>query len=445
MKLGLVYGHVSRNMGDLAINQGSARLIGELFPDADVRVVLFNPKASCVDDARDSFEDLARVSFGVIHTQPRDRPELFADYHDPRPLRRYLARPGRFLADLGLSDCDALLLASGDHLFSYSAHRRDPNDIDLVWRLLPALAAKSAGMRFVALPVTVGPNEVPVVTEMLRAFMSLCDALAVRDTESVGFAATLLAGCAVPALLDPAFFAEVPPPARAKEDNLALVMHLEDAGARPRTEQSRTAVHRYREHGYGGSHPFRLACAVAAAHVAASAGNIKLLLQSASADRGLASAIEEELRKLMDTERVRVVEPTSLSAYEQELSQTRYIVSSRLHTCVMALAQGKEVVGLHYDSHGHKMLGVFDMLEVAPRCLAVSGSEPGMMARSALSLLTQHQGCLAGLEERLQSLRTKMREWLYSALTSPIRVKPDARALAQLAKPFIRCMKSVGV
>lgn len=445
MRFGIVFGHASRNMGDLAINQGTARVIADLFPHAEVRVILFNPKASCVEDARLAFADLAHVTFGAIHTQPRDQPELYADYVEPRPLSRYLAKPTRFLTDTGLGDCDTLLLASGDHLFSYSAHRRDPNDIDLVWRLLPALAAKSAGVRFVALPVTVGPNEVPAATEMLRAFVSLCDAFAVRDTESVRFAAPLSGGCPPPALLDPAFFAEVPPQPPTAVGNLALVMRLDDAGARSGTQQSRSAVRRYRDCGYGESHPFRLACALASAYAGTMVGDIKLLLQSASADRALASAIEEELSELKESGRIRVVEPMSLSAYQQELSQTEFVVSSRLHTCVLALAQGKKVVGLHYDSHGHKMLGVFDMLQVQPRCLAVSGTEPELMARSALDLLTHHRDSLAGLDERLQVLRATMREWLHDAVTSAIRVKPDARTLARLSKPFIRCMRSVRV
>jgi polysaccharide pyruvyl transferase WcaK-like protein len=172
---------------------------------------------------------------------------------------------------------------------------------------------------------------------------------------------------------------------------------------------------------------------------------VKLLIQSASADRGLTSAIEEELGELKHSGRICVVEPKSLSAYQHELSQTGFVVSSRLHTCVLALAQGKQVVGLHYDSHGHKMLGVFDMLQIRPRCLAVSGTQPELTAHSALSLLTQHQESLPGLDERLQVLRSAMREWLYNVVTSAVRVRPDARCLAQLARPFIRCMRSVRV
>ena len=42
MRIGIVYGHISSNYGDIAINHGTAAMLQKLAPHAHVHVVLLN-------------------------------------------------------------------------------------------------------------------------------------------------------------------------------------------------------------------------------------------------------------------------------------------------------------------------------------------------------------------------------------------------------------------
>lgn len=138
MRIGIVYGHVSSNPGDLAINYGTAELIRRVVPDAEVHVVLRNPSKDYLDAAKAGFEEIEHLSFGVLHTQDTPVAGVSRDYAELARAVEYVLDPARFIADAGLTGCDLVLYNSGEHLFAYEDRG---NGGDLVWRVLPALAA----------------------------------------------------------------------------------------------------------------------------------------------------------------------------------------------------------------------------------------------------------------------------------------------------------------
>ena len=144
----LFYWHVASNWGDLAINAGALELLrrAEVDIDASTAVLL----APSDHFRRQSGFTLKGMKQLIVPTDGRarggrDEVELLIDY---------VAHPHRFAEDVGMADVDLVVLNAGEHLFESATGE---NLIDLVWRILPALAAQSLKKPVVLLPSTVGP------------------------------------------------------------------------------------------------------------------------------------------------------------------------------------------------------------------------------------------------------------------------------------------------
>jgi polysaccharide pyruvyl transferase WcaK-like protein len=386
MKIGVVYGHVSKNIGDLALNCGTVQLILNTVPYADVHVVFLNPKQNCLDAAKASFEGLKNVTFTSFHTRNLKKSRDIT-FNELSKAMTYVLEPKRFITDAGLNGCDLLLYNGGEHLFTYKDRENPISNIDLTWRVLPALVAKSVGMRFIILPVTVGPLEVPIVTQMISSFFHLSDGAAIREPRSAVFTAKLLDGNPLPALLDPAFF--MPIPQRRiynNEPTIDIIMRLEDIGLRIGIKNTRIALEKYRHNGFTSSRSFQFIIAVARSFFQEIGGKVNLVVQSSSADHALADAVTQVLTKEGYGNKVQLVQPTSLSEYQEEISRANFIVSSRLHTCILGLLLGKACLGVYFVEHGHKIPGVFEMLGLPDYCLNLSKDSPESLAGYIITL-----------------------------------------------------------
>ncbi|MFC2013065.1 glycosyltransferase [Chloroflexota bacterium] len=414
MKIGIVYGTVSSNLGDLAINYGLTELLRRLAPDAEVHVVFRNPHKAYFNAARASFEGLERLSFGVLSTKDTRGADIPRDYAELTRAVEYALEPARFIADAGLGGCDLVLCSSGEHLFAYENNN---NHIDLVWHTLPALAAKAAGMRFAMLPATVGPFEAPTVAHMLRAFFTLNDTVALRESNSLKYAAQFLE-VNPPVLLDPAFFSPVPQqPSRNDEAILGLVMRLENFGMRVGAiYNSKKHFANYEERGFGDSLSFRFTLAAASSFVNEVGGKVNLFIQTL-ADRDLALAVAKALNEQGYGDKVRVVQPVSVSEYQKELGRVSFIVASRFHACILGLLSSKPALGVHFDEHGHKMPGLFDLLGVPDYCLNVSGASPEVLGASVVPLFLERGRAFAEMSRWLRAKQDDTLAWLKQVLT----------------------------
>ncbi len=113
--IALFYGHVARNIGDLAINQGTVNLVRSVFPDAVLRVVLLDVEQSPnLPHSLASFGEGTNVEFVHFASKSKEASD-------------YALNPGQFLDDCGCGSVDLVLLAAGEHLFSYSDNNNARN------------------------------------------------------------------------------------------------------------------------------------------------------------------------------------------------------------------------------------------------------------------------------------------------------------------------------
>jgi glycosyltransferase involved in cell wall biosynthesis/polysaccharide pyruvyl transferase WcaK-like protein len=413
MKIGLTYGHVASNLGDLAINRGMMNLLRGLPSPPRVQVVLLNPNDAYIDGARASFGSELNPTFSTLRTRPERLRERLGGEEEMSRLMGYLFEPDSFLKDCGLSDCDALLFHPGEHLFANPGDDRT----DLFWRLLPALAAAKAGIPFIVPPITAGPFHDQHTNRLIRTFLSLCNAVAVREPRSAELIAPLL-GEVPPPLLDPAFFLD--PPAcneeALRQPRMGIIMRLDAVGLRVGGAQSGK---NYREFAADG---FRTNRAFCAALTAAQTflderpdGAIDLIVQS-KYDLELATEVASELTDMGMGDRVRLVQPETIDSYLGTLSRLTCVVSSRFHGCIFSFVSGVPAFGCRFEQHGHKLAGLYELVGLPDQYLNLSeksSAELEAMLRQFLRSDTSHQ---VPDPDRVAALREQTREWLGASI-----------------------------
>jgi spore maturation protein CgeB/polysaccharide pyruvyl transferase WcaK-like protein len=432
MRIGIVYGHISSNYGDIAINYGTAAMLNKLAPAASVHVVLLNLSESQLVAAEGSFKGIEDISFHILRTRNKIAPDVSSNYTELALSTEYVLDPSRFIADAGLTGCDLVLYNSGEQIFAYQDHG---DYVDLIWRVLPALAAKAAGMRFISLPSTFGPFEAPSLSTMLRAFFSLCDACAVRESMSAEIMAEFLGVPRPQVLLDPSFFmSALQSPAPDDEAILGLVMRLDGFGLRTGTfydpDKYSTA---YGEEGFNASASFKFAITAARSFLDRIGDKVHLIIASHRADHDLTQAIAEALTEQGYGDKLRVVQPDSVSEYQEELAKVSFIVASRFHACILGLLSGRPIMGVYCDDHGHKMPGLFNMIGVPDYCQNLSRATPESIAESIVSLFLNRERAFAEIPERVQAMQEETIKWLKQAIESKHVANPEEIVAASKA------------
>jgi PEP-CTERM/exosortase A-associated glycosyltransferase len=440
MRIGIVYGHISSNYGDIAINYGTAAMLHRLTPTASVHVVLLNLPESQLAAAETAFKGPGNVSFTILRTRDKIRAGISSDYSNLALATQYVLDPPRFIADAGLTGCDIVLHNSGEYVFAYQDRG---NHIELIWRVLPALAAKATGMRFVSLPSTFGPFEAPDLAPMLRAFFFLNDAFAARESTSAEIVAKFLDEPSPPALLDPSFFMPATQSPRADDEAiLGLVMRPEGFGLRVGTFYD-PSEHATSSNGEETSASTSLKFAVAAARCFLDqvGGKVHLIIASHRADHDLTQGIAHALAEQGYGDRVSVIEPDSVAEYQEELARASFIVASRFHACVLGLLSGRPIMGVYFDEHGHKMPGLFSMLEVPAYLGNLSRTSPELLAESIVPLFLNRERAFGGVPERLHAMQDETLEWFKQALKTERAISHEELRAASLA--YIRGVEAV--
>lgn len=364
MRIGVAYGYVSSNLGDLAINRGTINLLRSVFPGQQYHFVFLNLTETALPAALGSIGDLDGVTYAAA------LPSAPASRGAQSKLARYLSAPPRFLADARLDDCDLVIYNAGEHLFSY----QDSFRADLLWRLLPGMAALAKGIPFATCAATIGPFQEASSRALVQRYFALNDAVSVRDAGSVQEMARLGPQHTVPLLLDPAFFVrdqglrEGPPVV----PRLGLVMRLEDFGLRVGPEQSATNLREHRQDGFARSRSLQTALlAIRTFLDRHPRGEVRVFSQVAS-DLELAQAIHAAAVAEGLGERVTLCQPTDIDDYLRLLSDLSLVVASRFHACILASAIGVPTFGTYFSSHGHKMPGLFEAFGRPQDCVEVT-------------------------------------------------------------------------
>jgi polysaccharide pyruvyl transferase WcaK-like protein len=424
-KIAIFFGHVASNIGDVAINAGEINLVLRAFPAADLRFVLLDPSEQFLAMAEETLHTSAGTKVTIIRSAPEK-------------ATLYLLEPNRFLRDSGCSDVDIVLLASGEHLFDYV---HGENSKNLFWRILPAVAAKSAGKKCVILPSTFGPFETAVSKKLLPNLIDVVDGIAARDAFSAADVNTVSRTKSIPALLDPAFFIDGPTPAdkRLPSGTLGIAIRSEGWGIRLSQRIRKDVTKSLNASAFGASPMALFAIAAAKIHLAAEQNSVKIFVQTI-ADAKIADAINGALIAEGLGDRVTITRPLSLASYMEEISRTDLIVTSRFHAVILAVVCEVPVFAVYDRAHGHKMPGMFKLLGADDCCRDITDSssvECNDIARQALTHPLKHS---EDAKAHVDNLREATVAWLKGLGALPLNVKALAnikRSMFSLSTQYI--------
>lgn len=390
----IFYGHVASNIGDLAINSGELLAIKQSFPNASVRfIALHVSPGDKFDKAKAEIMTIGEAEWSVYRTSFRH-------------ILNYQADPSQFLRDCGVDDFDLILLASGEHLFSYEDQF---NYRSLYWRTLPAFAAKSSGKPCLISPSTFGPYETDISKKWMKQFLQLLDGVSVRDERSRIYLQDEFSFDSV-ILPDPAFFLQ---PEVCKQGDckkieiLGLAMRAEDWGIRlPNNKRNDTS--QSQEDGFFSPKASVFSIELIQCFLSDnSSSEVKIFVQT-EADKSLAEQVKNNI---FFSERVSIVEPKTISEYLSALSQVDALVASRFHAIIMGLKVGLPVRGIFFSAHGHKMPGLFSWLGIPELCLEIK-EDPTAVAFETIKSFSERSVDWTEVAARIENGQREFCSWL---------------------------------
>jgi len=195
-------------------------------------------------------------------------------------------------------------------------------------------------------------------------------------------------------------------------------MRLENCGLRVGWKKGVNVVADYIDRGFRNSSSFMFSVAAASFFLDQVGGKVHLIIATPSPDGDLALAIAQALTERGYGDRLQVIQPTSVSEYQEELAKVSFIVSSRFHACTLGLISGTPVFGLYFDEHGHKIPGLFNMLGVPDYCQNLSRAAPEAIAKSIIPLFLERKRAFADIPKRLHAMQEETLKWLKQALES---------------------------
>lgn len=394
--IAIFYGHVASNVGDIAINRGEVNLLQAAYPQAQITAVLLNVKNSrYMETSKASFGPEGAVRLVEVSDSDISGVDMALD-------------PERWLDHCGVADADLVVLAAGEHLFSYEGNENPRN---LFWRTLPAFAARQAGKACLVMPSTFGPYETKSARALMEALIAGGPRIAARETRSIDVLRELAPGLEPQALLDPAFFI-LPPPARAPEEgprNIALVMRsghwgmriAEDARLNIKADDPEMAE---QETAYRFSLDFSRKVLDETEH------RVTMFVQT-DADRAIAEAVERELSGSPQAARFLKRPVATIDDYLDALNAADHVVASRFHALILGMVCGKPGYGLYFASHGHKIPGLMDLVGRPSDCLDLSTMEIDPAVQAAFDAATGPLD-FSQTAARLEALRAATMEWL---------------------------------
>ena len=405
MKIGLVYGHVASNLGDLSINMGVANIINKIFPESILHVVYKNPNEKYFKDAINSFGNLHNIEYYILNV-PADK--------EYKVLERYIRNPLQFLEETGLNKCDVILANSGEFLFSYEFDER----IDLLWRVLPAYASMQAGIKFITLPSTLGPFNDFIGTKILKQYLLLNDTFAARDALSLQLVAELLETNIkkLHLFLDPAFFIkEIEDKNISDGPRLGVIMRLDNFGLRTGGRKSSVNYRKYKKENFKTSLAYKTSREIIDKFINIENGKVDLYVQTRY-DLELAESIYEFYANKGLNERISIIKPKTIESYIDSLSNSNFVVSSRFHGCILSFLANVPAMGIYFESHGHKMPGLYKMLDIEDYSFKLTETNVEEIGLKFIELYKNKYRSFNHLKEKVNSLKSETLSWLKQSL-----------------------------
>lgn len=350
-KIAVFYHHVASNVGDLAINDGINSIIKSTFPEAELKLFVLDGERS------PHLKSSIRKNDNIVYISGKASDEIEYSTSQIGAFRHHLY------------DCELVIINSGEHYFQYEY---EENSHSLFWRLLPALSSAHLRIPTIFFPSTVGPLNTEQSRLLFRKFMSCCTKIFLRDHNSLVYVNSIYdleesERAKISLAPDPAFFLEhkaidndVEISSIPLENSIAVVMRLEDWGIRIKDEDRKKRNRQHIDESFVNSLSFKFVCFLVDDILAFSDKNIVLFTQTL-ADKKLNLALTE---KYQDSGRVFHDEPTSVQDYLRKLDRVECVVASRFHALILGMVMKKQPYGVYFESHGHKMPGLFSLLNL---------------------------------------------------------------------------------
>lgn len=405
----IFYGHAASNWGDLAINSGLLNLLELAGRSGDeIRAVRLHPA--------DRYDRLSRESLHRAHISDINAatgPQSALD--DSLKLNGYLGAPDEFVRKYRLRSADLIIVNSGEHIFESSTGE---NVRDLLWRILPLIAANRAATPAMVMPSTIGPFRTSLGDQIANLIARLPTAFAYREVASRDLmASTELANH--PVFLDPGFFAHG---LRIRENfpeiprSVGLVFRLEDYGLRPGSKRSAFVQAKNRSTDFQESQAYRAFARVAERHLTDGC-SVRLIVQT-QADRELTLALYEALKRGYPNQDVQLKDPETFQEYLDELSDVDLLITSRFHAVILAEAQGVPAVGVYSENHGHKMAGLFSLLGCPGAVVRLDDRNAQIVADDIDTAAKRSWNDRLDRLSRIQDLMARTKNWFDEALTA---------------------------
>ena len=415
--ISVFYGHVAGNIGDIAINEGEHRLLRAAFPDAHLQfVTLRSAKSQFVEFSMPSMELDDNTS--VVHFMPQS-------INAPG----YVATPASFLAACGAEDTELVILAAGEHVFSYADN---DNSFNLFWRTLPLYVAKRLNIKTATMPATYGPFETERAAELAKYIASMADFFAVRDKESAEVIASIT-GHQVKVFPDPAFWLE-PYQSRRHKGHYVFAMRSEGWGIRLSKQLRDDSSAHFGATQYKDSLAFQYSLAVASAILSADGTRITLAVQTL-ADADLANSLLNTLLEQYPGQ-LSIYRPESIEAYLVLLGSADCVFTSRFHAVIMAQVAGTPAIASYFPAHGHKMPGLLSLLNKHQYCQEITADNLQQAIDNSIALLNDDDQILPSVPSGLALLQVELQGQLRNSKAvkaSPGSLLNMAEILTQLA------------
>lgn len=401
-KVGLFYFHVASNIGDLAINEGVQEIFSRFFNKEKIEI-----KTYILDGERSPHLSTS-LSF--------DDDPVYINAKNATPFSA-ISEDSNFFGE-SFNELDLIIINSGEHYFQYAS---EENFHSLFWRLLPALAARKKNIPTIFFPSTVGPLETASSKAILSSFLSVCDKIYIRDSESFQYVHHFLELPSetlkrIDLVLDPAFYLNFQNKScsfsgASKHEAIALVMRLEDWGIRIDENERKAKNKKHVDENFVNSVAFKFSVSLIDKIIETTEKKIYIFTQTL-ADKKLNLALE---KKYQNTGRVIHFQPKSIEEYLDKLNSVDEIVASRFHALILGMVVGKFPIGVYFDQHGHKMPGLFGLLGISDFIKKLTHKNTESTAVEIFNYLLQDKTKIsAGIEKKIGQLKSQFERSLGS-------------------------------
>jgi polysaccharide pyruvyl transferase WcaK-like protein len=408
-RVAVFYGHAASNWGDLAINSGLVEMLQSL--DVDVEqsfAVRLNPSDKYSEPSRESLQSMALLDAPLDGASKSASRELMQ-------LNDYVSALDGFIRDFKLRSLDFIIINSGEHFFESATQE---NFRDLLWRALPVMASNRARTPVVVMPSTMGPFRTPFGETLMNLLKRLPVDMAFRETMSPEIVGQEPSED-TPVLLDPGFFAKG---LKRKEGDdgerdithYGMVLRLEDYGLRAGSRRSAFVQTKNRNSNFRDSAAYQTYAEFGRRQLRA--GHRVTIVVQTLADREISLALFEGLHEEFPDSGIRLEDPEDFSAFLECMRAPDVLVTSRFHAAILASAQGVPVVGIYSQTHGHKMPGLFDLLELGECSVRLDDRAAAQVVTEMVDACGVAVRQKAHTASRIDALKVRTLSWLEAAL-----------------------------